>query len=94
MRNIGHIRREAGPRVDRPDISASEIADYAFCARGWWLKRVRGLVPDSEELRLGIVAHEAVGRSVETAVRADRTVKGLLWVLAALALALLLVLAG
>jgi hypothetical protein len=88
------LQHEARCRIDRPDISASEVADYAFCARSWWLRRTRGVMPDSEALRLGVVAHEAVGRRVETVVDASRTVKGLLWLLAGLALALLLVLVG
>lgn len=83
---------EVGSRMDRPDIRATEVAEYAFCARSWWLKRVQGVTAESEALQVGIEAHEAAGERIATAVHADRMVKGLQWVLAALALFGLLVL--
>ena len=41
-------------------VTASEIGDYVFCKRGWWLKR-NGMLPDtSPVLAAGIQAHETM----------------------------------
>ncbi len=87
-------RAAMNTRPDRPTISASELADYVFCARSWWLKRVGGVKPVSASLHSGVVAHQAVGAKVETAVGAERTVHRLTWLLFALALLALAVLSG
>jgi hypothetical protein len=84
---------EVGSRSDRPDISASELSDYEFCAKAWWLKRMKGAQPVSKALERGLVAHAAVMTKVVEAVRADRQVRGLRWILIALVLLGLLLLA-
>lgn len=88
------LSKEIGVRMDRPDIRATEIADYAYCARSWWLKRVQGVTAESEGLRAGTAAHEAAGQRVATVVQADRLVTRLVWVLVALVAFGLLVLIG
>jgi CRISPR/Cas system-associated exonuclease Cas4 (RecB family) len=46
-------------------IRASEVGDYVYCARSWWLKRVAGEEPEGQERReLGTTMHEAHGRGV------------------------------
>lgn len=48
-----------------PMIRASEVGDYVYCARAWWLRRVAGEEPEGQERRdLGTAAHEAHGRGV------------------------------
>jgi len=32
-------RQPASDRPDRPDITASDVGDYTFCGRSWWLRR-------------------------------------------------------
>ena len=32
-----------------PVIRASEVGEYVFCPRAWWLRRVKGLKPESLE---------------------------------------------
>jgi CRISPR/Cas system-associated exonuclease Cas4 (RecB family) len=32
-------------------IRASEIGEYVYCARAWWLRRVEGLEPAGQERR-------------------------------------------
>jgi CRISPR/Cas system-associated exonuclease Cas4 (RecB family) len=48
-------------------ISASEIGDYTFCKRGWWLK-FHDLLPESEassgRMAEGSRVHESVTRTV------------------------------
>ncbi len=48
-----------------PVIRASEIGQHAFCARSWWLARVKGY-PSTHlrEMALGERAHRAHGRRV------------------------------
>ncbi len=46
-------------------IRASEVAEYVYCARAWWLRRVAGLEPEGRERRaMGSARHVAHGRLV------------------------------
>ncbi|WP_298816951.1 hypothetical protein [Chloroflexus sp.] len=46
-------------------IRASELGEYAYCARAWWLRRVAGVEPDGAERRAaGTVSHARHGRLV------------------------------
>ena len=50
---------------DDPIIRASEISQYAFCARAWWLGRVRGYRSTNlAAMRQGEERHRAHGRAV------------------------------
>lgn len=40
-------------------IRASEIAEYSFCAKAWWLRRVAGLKPRGAARRAAGVRHHA-----------------------------------
>lgn len=37
-------------------ITASEMGDYVYCKRGWWL-RLNGLLPDTQQMTDGIEQH-------------------------------------
>jgi CRISPR/Cas system-associated exonuclease Cas4 (RecB family) len=67
-------------------IRASELGEYVYCARAWWLRRVQG-VPSRNvaALRSGQQAHDRHGR----AAAAVQTQRRLALLLAALALLLL-----
>jgi hypothetical protein len=60
-------------------IRASEISQYAFCARAWWLARVKGY-PSANvaAMREGTARHRAHGRGVVTAYRLRRLAVALL----------------
>lgn len=46
-------------------IRASEVGEYVFCARAWWLHRVQGVEPDGQERRaVGTARHRAHGRTL------------------------------
>ncbi|HMQ31368.1 MAG TPA: hypothetical protein PKD53_11605 [Chloroflexaceae bacterium] len=46
-------------------IRASEVGEYVYCARAWWLRRVAGEEPEGRERReAGVAMHEAHGRAV------------------------------
>ena len=48
-----------------PIIRASEVGEYVYCARAWWLRRVAGLEPGGHQRReLGTVLHRRHGRAV------------------------------
>ena len=65
-------------------IRASELGEYAYCARAWWLGRVLGYRPANlERLAAGEVAHVRHGRKVISSRRLQR------WAYVSLALALL-----
>ncbi|ABU57908.1 MULTISPECIES: hypothetical protein [Roseiflexus] len=52
-----------GPRL--PIIRASEIGEYVYCARAWWLRRVAGLEPEERARReYGTTLHHRHARSV------------------------------
>lgn len=67
-------------------IRASEVGEYVFCHRAWWLRHTRGLASaNTRALAAGTAAHAGHGRRVGLAL----ALRGLavLFVLAALALA-------
>jgi hypothetical protein len=80
--------------MDRGDddlVRASELAQYAYCARAWWLGRVMGYrSANTEAMQAGTAQHCAHGRTVEGAYRLRRLALTLL-ALAAVALAAALV---
>ena len=46
-------------------IRASEVGEYQYCRRAWWLRAVEGLTPDNRErLQAGSVLHSRHGRRV------------------------------
>ena len=48
-----------------PIIRASEMGEYVYCARAWWLRRVGGLEPAGRERReYGVTLHYRHGRAV------------------------------
>jgi hypothetical protein len=59
---------QPGGNVSRQDdiIRASEIGQYAFCARAWWYSRVKGYrSANVAAMRRGSERHRAHGRAVE-----------------------------
>lgn len=75
-------------RDERPVIRASELGEYDFCARAWWLRRALGWSSrHRERLERGEQAHAAHGRAVAGSGRL--MFFGLLLLLAGLALAVL-----
>jgi hypothetical protein len=82
--------------VGRQDdiIRASEIGQYAFCARAWWLARVKGYRSTNvAAMRAGTAQHRSHGRSVAGYHLLQRLALALL-VLAVLALAAWLLLSA
>jgi CRISPR/Cas system-associated exonuclease Cas4 (RecB family) len=64
-------------------IRASEIGEYVYCARAWWLRREQGVATrNTAALRRGQETHDRHGRAVASAQRQRR----LALILAALAL--------
>ncbi len=57
-------------REELPIIRASELGDYEFCARAWWLRRALGWRSRYQErLVRGEQAHAAHGRAVASSSR-------------------------
>lgn len=66
-------------------LKASEVGQYAYCARAWWLGSVLGLPSARQnDLAAGVAAHRAHGRRVRRAGRLTAAA----WLLLALAAAL------
>lgn len=45
-------------------IRASEIGDYVFCKRGWWL-RFNGLLAQNEQMVEGIKQHDSLFSKIQ-----------------------------
>jgi hypothetical protein len=74
-------------------IRASEVGEYVFCARAWWLGRVVGRVRENPgELALGRARHAGHARSIAVSALMQRL--GLVLILAAIVVAVLLALSG
>lgn len=72
--------------VDRY-IRASEIGQYVFCPRAWWLGIVEGLPSaHQEEMEAGERAHRAHGRWARMAVLLTRLALALLLLAAVIAI--------
>jgi CRISPR/Cas system-associated exonuclease Cas4 (RecB family) len=69
-------------------IRASEVGEYVYCARAWWLRRAQGLEPAGHERREhGSTLHRRHGQAVAAS-------RALLWaglVLALIAIAMIAV---
>jgi hypothetical protein len=53
------------PRV----LRASEIGEYVFCHRAWWLHRIQGIESANRaQMQAGTARHLAHGRAVQRAV--------------------------
>lgn len=54
-------------------IRASEIADYVYCQRAWWLRRAAGFASENvQEIALGQLHHQGHGRLVQRATWGQR----------------------
>ena len=69
----------------RRTIRASELGEYMFCARAWWLKEIVGETGDAKltarRTAAGERGHEQHGRAVRAVQREARLVRAL-WLLA------------
>ncbi len=60
-------------------IRASEIGQYDFCAKAWWLGSIEGVPPSNvRELQAGTAAHEQHGQRISQAGRLQQAAIGLL----------------
>ena len=76
-------------------IRASEVAQYEYCARAWWLGRVRGYKPSNVgEMAVGEEEHERHGREVMGVRRRERLAYLLLALADLVGIALLFVARG
>ena len=76
-------RTKSSPAV----VRASELGEYVYCARAWWLRRVQGVPSlNTTALQSGQHAHDRHGNAVAAAQRQRR------WAGLLLALAIVLLL--
>lgn len=62
-------------------IQASEVADFVYCNRSWWLKRSRGVGPgQTKQIVRGNAHHKKHGRMLHQSLWARRTAYALLFV--------------
>ena len=55
-------------------IRASEIGEYIYCHRAWWLGRVKGIENANRgQMDAGVVRHRAHGQTVQRAEFLQRT---------------------
>ncbi|MDT8305581.1 MAG: hypothetical protein RRC07_06560 [Anaerolineae bacterium] len=66
-------------------VRVSEIADYAYCRRSWWLRRVAGYRPaNTRALQHGTIFHRQHGTVVRRAVWGRRIALALFFVVVAI----------
>ena len=93
---MNHSKRRSESRQGtQPIIRASEIGQYAFCARAWWYHWVKGYrSANRAAMQAGAARHQAHGRAVEGYHRLRLLAVGLLAVAVLLLLAWLLLSLG
>jgi len=65
-------------------IRASEISNYVYCRRAWWLQRIQGYASENvRELDAGRGYHQRHGRSLAGAIWTRRLAYILLFVFVA-----------
>ena len=60
------------PRPARSDVSASEVANYVFCAKAWHLEQVCGGTESDgarERRAMGVAAHVSHGANIRAGRR-------------------------
>lgn len=62
-------------RIDRPEITASEISAFSFCERGWWLERFWGVRSTAPCVQEGRAAHAQVGQLIASTTLCEWVVK-------------------
>ena len=66
-------------------IRASEIGDYLYCQRSWWLRRSRGIASQNvRELKQGSRHHQHHGQTVRQSIWMRRAAYLLIFVVVAL----------
>ena len=66
-------------------IRASEIGDYLYCRRSWWLKRSRGIASENvREVARGTQHHRQHGSLVQQSVWLRRAAYVLIFVVVAM----------
>ena len=69
-------------------IYASDLSEFCFCPRAWYIKNVENIRVETEEMKRGSKEHE---NALSLAVRAERSGKAARWILI---LAMLMLVAG
>jgi CRISPR/Cas system-associated exonuclease Cas4 (RecB family) len=72
-------------------ISASEIGEYLYCQRAWWLRRRGKKSSKKAVLEAGTQQHEALAEAVEQVEQGSRAGRRLLWIGVALLALLILI---
>ena len=68
------------PPESQADVTASEVASYAYCAKAWHLRHVLGREPSRQATvhqQAGVVAHEIHGVAVRRLAWLERRAAGL-----------------
>jgi hypothetical protein len=73
----------------RPILTASEVAEFVFCAKAWRLKR-DGAIAQSPRLESGAAFHRKHGAQVSLAWRLQRIGASCAWIVFALLIVLAL----
>ncbi len=54
-------------------LRASEIGEYVYCHRAWWLHHVQGIASaHRDEMHAGVARHQAHGRAVQRTLALQR----------------------
>jgi len=65
-------------------VRASDISDYVYCGRSWWLQRVRGFASQNRrQLEAGSNYHRQHGRLLQRSVWARGLAYALLFLIVA-----------
>lgn len=52
------------PQMKSSYITASEIGEYVYCPRGWWL-RIKGRLPLTPQMTKGVITHDTLLQRID-----------------------------
>lgn len=52
--------------MDNEIVTASELGQYTYCKRAWWLDYKKNKIPRSDRLKMGSLKHSRLEKNIDS----------------------------